>query len=227
VSPTSWDLILRLLVSTVLAATFGAEREVSDQPAGFRTHALVGLGAALFTIVSAYGFGPLLGTEAEPGTRVDLSRVASQVVVGIGFLGGGAIVKYGASIRGLTTAATLWATAAVGMAIGLGAFAIGVTSTLIGLGILAALRPVRRILQRHSRAAGTLDVRLGPGGDLGSVITKVHELGASIRQVILDDDEPEGPAAALRLRLPSKLEGSQLVTSVADLPPVRSAEWSD
>ena len=112
--PSQSELILRLLLAATLAGVLGVERELTEQPAGFRTHILVGLGAALFSIVSAYGFQSIVAASPRLTANADVTRVASQIVVGIGFLGGGAILKYGASIRGLTTAANLWITAAVG-----------------------------------------------------------------------------------------------------------------
>src|SRR5688572_13417309 len=99
----SSEVVLRIAIAAVLGGLVGLEREVSEQPAGFRTHILVSLGAALFTLVGAYTFG---------GEGSDPTRVAAQVVTGIGFIGAGVIFQQGASIRGLTTAASLWVTAA-------------------------------------------------------------------------------------------------------------------
>src|SRR5439155_14224402 len=96
--PSQGELILRLLLAATLAGVLGVERELTEQPAGFRTHILVGLGAALFTIVSAYGFQSIAGLGPRLTANADVTRVASQLVVGIGFLGGGAILKYGASV---------------------------------------------------------------------------------------------------------------------------------
>src|SRR3954452_612123 len=118
--PDEWHLVLRLLLATGLAGILGIERELSGQPAGFRTHALVGLGSVLFAITSAYGFDAIAGSGSHAVVRADVTRIASQIVVGIGFLGGGAIIKYGSNVRGLTTAASLWLTAAVGVGVGPG-----------------------------------------------------------------------------------------------------------
>jgi putative Mg2+ transporter-C (MgtC) family protein len=94
----------------------GLEREFREREAGLRTHLLVSLGAALFTIVSAFGFHDVLSHDPNAVVRLDPSRIAAQIVSGIGFLGAGAIIRQGLSIRGLTTAATLWVVAAIGMA---------------------------------------------------------------------------------------------------------------
>lgn len=120
----------RLVLGLVLGAVIGLERELHRQPAGFRTHALVALGAALFTIVSAYGFA---------GASVDPTRIAAQIVSGIGFIGAGAILQYGGNIRGLTTAASLWSVAAIGMAAGAGMLVMATIGTVLILVVLALL----------------------------------------------------------------------------------------
>jgi putative Mg2+ transporter-C (MgtC) family protein len=130
---------LRLLVAALLGAAIGFEREIHAHPAGMRTHLLVALGSAGFTVLSVAGFGP----------GVDPSRVAAQIVTGIGFLGAGAILKEGVSVRGLTTAASLWVVAAVGMAAGVGAWVTGVTITVIAI---VSLWPLRLISKRLSTA---------------------------------------------------------------------------
>ena len=137
------DISLRLLVASVLGAAIGLEREIHAHPAGMRTHLLVSLGAAAFTVLSIFYF------QAPPApngtTPTDPSRIAAQIVSGIGFLGAGAILKYGTSVRGLTTAASLWATAGVGMAAGAGAwFVAGVTTVLI----VFSLGPLNWVISR-------------------------------------------------------------------------------
>lgn len=118
-----WDLILRLMVACVLAAVVGYDREYRAKDAGLKTHFLVALGSALFMIISRYGFGD--------STQVDFSRVAAQVVSGIGFIGAGTIIFQKQIVRGLTTAASLWATSGIGMAAGAGLYAIAVAATLL------------------------------------------------------------------------------------------------
>jgi putative Mg2+ transporter-C (MgtC) family protein len=110
-----WHVTLRLGLAAVLGGAIGVERELRDREAGIRTHLLVSLGSALFTLVSAYGFHEFL-TSGDAVVRTDPTRIAAQIVTGIGFLGAGAIIREGLSVRGLTTAATLWVVAAIGMA---------------------------------------------------------------------------------------------------------------
>ena len=148
------ELIARLGIALALGAAIGFEREIDRQPAGFRTHALVALGAALFTIISAYGFS---------GSSVDPTRIAAQIVSGIGFLGAGTILHHRGSIRGLTTAASLWSAAAVGMAAGAGLLLLALVGAVLVVVVLALLEGVERILRRLLRI-NERPLRLG-GGD--------------------------------------------------------------
>ena len=138
--PEDFVLLGRLLLAAVLGGAIGAERELNDQAAGLRTHMLLTIGACLFTLVSAYGFGSAIGT--------DPSRLAAQVVTGIGFLGGGAIVRHGLTVKGLTTAASIWATASVGVAVGAGSYVLGIGGAVLVVGTLFGLRRVSNVLQR-------------------------------------------------------------------------------
>jgi len=144
---TQIDLSLRLMVGLVLGAVIGFERELHRQPAGFRTHSLVALGAALFTVVSAFGF---------EGSMVDPTRIAAQIVSGIGFIGAGTILQHRGHIRGLTTAASLWSVAAIGTAAGAGMYVVAVVGTVLVLVVLSLLDWVenftkRRLQLRQSR----------------------------------------------------------------------------
>lgn len=133
----TWTFILRLVVAGVLGTVVGIEREWRVKEAGFRTHFLVSLGSALFMIISQWGFEEFLA--AHDGLRLDPSRVAAQVVSGIGFIGAGAIIFHRQIVRGLTTAASLWAISGVGMATGAGMYGVAVAATvltLVGLEVL-------------------------------------------------------------------------------------------
>lgn len=138
---SQWEMILRLFIAAGLGSIIGAERERLVWAAGLRTHMLVCVGACLFMIVSAFGFSDILGT---PHVELDPSRVAAQVVSGIGFLGAGSIMLRGEIIRGLTTAASLWVVAAVGLAVGGGMYVAAIAATAIVLAILAGLKPIEK-----------------------------------------------------------------------------------
>ena len=137
------DLAFRLVVAAVLGALVGLEREIHAHPAGMRTHLLVSLGSAMFTVLSIHGFIGVL--DPGQGAAPDPTRIAAQIVSGIGFLGAGAIIKYGTSIRGLTTAGSLWATSAIGMAAGAGQLIVAIVGAAI---VLFSLWPLNWLIQR-------------------------------------------------------------------------------
>lgn len=125
-----WDFALRLFVAGAMGVLIGLEREYRAKEAGYRTHFLVALGSALMMIVSQYGFMEVLKTDL---IRLDPSRIAAQVVSGIGFIGAGTIILQKQIVRGLTTAAGIWATSGIGLAVGAGMYAIGISATLLVL----------------------------------------------------------------------------------------------
>ena len=126
------EIAIRLVLAAVFGAAVGYERRSSDKPAGLRTLSLVAVGSALFTIISAFGF-----------ETADQSRVAAQIVTGVGFLGAGVILRSGVGVSGLTTAATIWATAAIGMAVGSGLYIASIGGTALMLVILYLFAPAR------------------------------------------------------------------------------------
>ena len=135
------DLLLRLMLAAGLGAAIGVERELRQKPAGLRTNILIALGAALFTTVSLQ-----LGADGHTP-----DRIAAQVVTGIGFLGAGAILRSVGSVHGMTTAATIWVNAAVGMAAGAGEYVMAVVATVVTLIVLAVLPPMEAYFDRRSR----------------------------------------------------------------------------
>ena len=144
-----WTFILRLALATMLGAIIGFEREYHAKEAGIRTHLLVALGACLFMILSVYGFDFMLDRDH---VSFDPSRIASQVVTGIGFIGAGTIILQKQMVRGLTTAAGLWVTAAIGLACGNGMFIIAAVTTvivLVSLGLINVYLPYFSQKERH------------------------------------------------------------------------------
>jgi putative Mg2+ transporter-C (MgtC) family protein len=135
------DLGLRILVAMLLGLALGTEREIRGHPAGIKTMALISVGACMFT---ALGMLPIFGKNVDP------TRIAAQVVTGVGFLGAGAILRTGADVHGLTTAASIWVAAAVGMTVGFGYYGISIFTTLVVIGMLVALRPIEeRFIRRR------------------------------------------------------------------------------
>jgi len=138
-------IVTRILVAAGLAGLLGLEREYHQKPAGLRTNMLIGIGSALFTILSL-SFG-----QANLGST---DRIAAQILTGIGFLGAGAILRYPRTIHGLTTAATIWVNAAIGMAVGVGMTGLAVGATVVTLLILVALTPLEAFFQRWAHRRG-------------------------------------------------------------------------
>jgi putative Mg2+ transporter-C (MgtC) family protein len=203
----SGDLALRVGLTVVFCGAIGLEREARDQVAGLRTHILVGLGAALFTLVSAYGFTefPRAGEGGQPG--YDPTRIAAQVVSGIGFLGAGAIIRQGFNVRGVTTAAALWISAAVGMALAAGYYEGAIACTIAALVALALFRRVRPyFLRRVRRDFSVAELRLESGRALGEVYGELHERGVQVRAMETEEDQ-----VSFELRLPAGLEERGLV----------------
>jgi putative Mg2+ transporter-C (MgtC) family protein len=220
-----WDeALLRLALAAALGGAVGLERELREREAGFRTHLLVALGSALFTIVSAYGFHEFLNSGASV-VRTDPTRIAAQIVTGIGFLGAGAIIRQGLSVRGLTTAATLWAVAAIGLSVGAGYYSGALITTGI---VLLALWPLRLLayvaLRRFRPEDGRLLVELPAGESPGPVIDEVERGGVRLQSIEVSQ---EGDRRRLRLEvaLPSGTKIPALVARVADVRSVADVRW--
>jgi putative Mg2+ transporter-C (MgtC) family protein len=179
------EIIWRILAAVGLGAAVGLEREVAGQPAGLRTNATVALGAALFGVVSTLGFDAYVHPRNDTNIQIDVTRVASQVVVGIGFLGAGLIFRQRGQVRNLTTAASLWVTSAIGLACGVGIIGAAFATTVVLVATLALLRPVRALVTRKiARARRNVQIRLVEGGDPDLFVSWVRQLpGLSVDAV--------------------------------------------
>jgi len=218
------ELVLRLAGAAVAGGLIGFERELRDQPAGFRTHMLVSLGSCVFTIVSAYGFRTLVG---EPGlARVDPTRIAAQIVTGIGFLGAGVIFRQGLTVRGLTTAASLWVTAALGMAIGAGLYLVAGAAAAIALLTIVALRPVRRVVRGLRTEQEELVIEVEPGLRVDELAKHVGSAGVRIDHLRVTEEEGDRTEFILSVRLPSGISPEEAVALIRGMPGVRGVEWS-
>ena len=171
-----WDgALLRLVVAALLGGAIGLERELDEKAAGLRTHILVAAGSALFTIVSAYGFHDFLANGGNV-VRLDPTRIAAQIVTGIGFLGAGVIFRQGFTVRGLTTAASLWIVAAIGMAAGASYW----EGAVIAAGVaLVSLRPLEMAKERllPQRGPNRITIELQEGASSGAVLDAVERHG--------------------------------------------------
>ncbi|MBA2380649.1 MAG: MgtC/SapB family protein [Chloroflexi bacterium] len=216
------DLSVRMLIAALLGAAIGLEREIHDHPAGMRTHLLVALGSAVFTELSIFAFA---GPPAPNGSlATDTSRVAAQIVSGIGFLGAGAILKYGTSIRGLTTAASLWTTAAVGMAAGAGEWVIAGVGTLI---VVVSLWPLNALVARlHRPGTRAIKLRLEVGrlealGDVSRLLAerRVEMAGINSQRIGKGRYEVE-----LELRMPPSARPQDVIGAITAIPDVELIE---
>jgi putative Mg2+ transporter-C (MgtC) family protein len=221
------ELVARLGVAALAGALLGAEREWGRHNAGFRTHLLVSLGACLFTLLGVYGFQDL-----PNGTPLDPSRITAQVVSGIGFIGAGAILRDGVSVRGLTTAATLWVSAALGAAAGAGLYG----AILITLGMaLTALTAVRGLRGWHPgrllRRSTVIVVEYSRGhGTLGPLTRGLRESGAVVRLLSVDDRHGGGLDGAtqtirrveMRVQPGSRASLARVLDTIRRRPEVRA-----
>lgn len=195
------DLSLRILVSLVLGGLIGLEREWHNHAAGFRTHMLVCVGSTMIMLLSIYGFGDF---AYEYNVRMDPARLAAQVVSGIGFLGAGAIIRNGSSISGLTTAASIWVVAAIGLCVGAGFFFVASLVTVLVIIILLLLNKFERSFH-NKRSQNEVFVRItNTEGGISRIVELLEKEGLHIVHMSLeappDDRDPDG-IRTLRIRL--------------------------
>ena len=174
------QISLRLFLAAILGGLIGYEREQSNHFAGFRTHILVSIGSTLIMLISIYGFSDFLNYE---NVNFDPSRIAAQVVTGIGFLGAGTILRHGLNVTGLTTAASLWVVAAIGLAIGAGFYFGAVLSTLFVLISLAFLAKLDPIITKKKRLVELRVTVLDSPGMLGEIATKLGDKGIDVKNI--------------------------------------------
>lgn len=181
-----WDMIARIGGAAALGGVIGIEREADGQDAGFRTHLLLAVGAALFGAISVGAFGDFVAERASTNVNVDVTRIASYVAAGIGFIGGGAIIKSGGSVKGITTSASLWSAAAVGLAAGVGFWAGAVTTTVAALVALAGLKPVSALFRRRFIRKDTVTITLADSSDVGGVVSELQRgVGSAAQQIVI------------------------------------------
>ncbi len=216
---SSQEIILRLVLALVLSGLIGWEREIHERPAGFRTHILVCLGATLIMLISQ-NMHEIFGEASDPG------RIAAQVVSGIGFLGAGTIIREGVSVKGLTTAASLWAVAGIGLGVGAG-FYFGsiVTAALVFLSLwfLSKIEFFAAAKSRFSEVKFRVQDIPGLLGKLGSVF---GAFGANIINVRMEYDQIDGELEIIiRVEIPSKLDRNELTQKLAQVKGVHQVEW--
>ncbi len=218
---TEWVVVQRLLFMTLLAGIIGYERERHGWAAGLRTHVLVGVGASLIMLTDLY-----LTQTLPVGTNVDASRMAAQVVSGIGFLGAGTILHFRGSVRGLTTAASLWAVAGMGLAVGAGFLVGAVASTAIILVVLFGLTGFERRIRKDWYRVLVIESSCS-AAELAGIRQALSEYDVEIRD--LEVKRTEGSETALlelNLRLVSERDEPSILMSVSRLGGTRRAHWA-
>ncbi len=208
------DAVLRLLAALVLGMVMGYEREKHGRPAGLRTHGLVSMGSALFAMLS-------IGMSSG---RADPSRIAASIVTGIGFLGAGTIMRHGSVVHGLTTAASVWTSAAIGMACGFGWYPLAIAAAAMVVFTLAVLRPAALRL-RPEEPTMTVVVNAVEGGTvLSQIADRVERLGARLVRLHLDPSEGEGyQQITVTLNRPSHVTPEALAAAIASIDEVTDA----
>ena len=214
-------VVIKLLLSAALGALIGFEREHSNRPAGLRTNTLVCIGAALVQITSIDIFNRYSGQA-----NLDPARLGAQVISGIGFLGAGTIIREGANIKGLTTAAGLWVVACIGIAIGSGSYAAGIMGAVLAYIILRSMRVVEYKMANRSKYL-ELDLEIAnKPGEIGRIGKYLGEKNISIRNMVFKEyeDDDERVNLYLSIKLPTKLMKQEVIGNLLDEEGVYSVE---
>ena len=213
-------VVLRLLLSVLLGGLVGLEREIHGRAAGLRTHILVCVGSTLFMITSL-----LVCARYSHFGEADPSRIAAGVVTGIGFLGAGAIIRYGASIRGLTTAASIWAVAAIGLAVGGGLYvAAAVTSFLVVIVLFLSRLEEKMELKRHGEK---LIVQVEPSRKdaIGDIKNIIEAYGGRVKRLSSEEDETEEITELIFDLILARAYRKEIVSEISSLPGVEKVRW--
>ncbi|MHB8841978.1 MAG: MgtC/SapB family protein [Candidatus Aquicultor sp.] len=213
-----WEIVVRLLLAVLLGGAIGYQREIAEKPAGLRTHALVSLGSALLMIVSI-DIQPFLGLA-----RTDVTRIAASVVTGIGFLGGGAIIRQGSIVRGLTTAATIWVVSGVGLAVGGGLYFSSLVATLL---ILLTLTMLKYIEIRAVPGHKTIQMMaVDNPQQLGKIISALGEIGVTVGTIEIEPLEGEGTnIIQLGIQVPQDVDDIRVPAQLAQVKGVGEIHW--
>lgn len=195
------DLALRILIAAALGGLVGLEREWSNHAAGLRTHILVCIGSAVIMLLSIYGFNQFV---SEASVRMDPARLAAQVISGIGFLGAGAIMRDGSKVSGLTTAASIWVVAAIGLCVGAGFLFTAVLTTVIVLISLFVLNKLENQMMRHRRHRQLIIAVVDKPGMIANVFTQLGEQGIQVTKMSLHNKDEGQPVTEMNLSVKVK-----------------------
>lgn len=226
-------MVVRLVVAAILGGVVGIERGSGDRPAGFRTHILVCVGSALFMLVSMYGFDALnpeaAAGETDLGARRDSARIAAQVVSGIGFLGAGTILHEGMTIRGLTTAASLWMVSAIGLAVGSGMLFLSVAATAITMITLVTFHTWEKRFAANSRSDRRF-VRItiaNRSGAITDITSYLSLMGVQVKSLNVKKSRDKADLVIeLYLKLGKELESADFIRGMQNIDGVSCVENS-
>jgi putative Mg2+ transporter-C (MgtC) family protein len=221
----SWaEVLLRVVLAGILGGAIGSEREIREREAGLRTHMLVAVGSALFTLVSAYGWSDFQFSQRS-GITYDPTRIAAQIVTGIGFLGAGAIIRQGLSVRGLTTAASLWVVAAIGIASGAGYYSAALITTIL---VLVSLWPLRivahRFFERIRPGELRLEVEVKPNESPAALLDALEKRDVAVRAFEVEDARDR---RRFLLDLQTAVRPHTLTVELMRLDQVLGVRWRD
>lgn len=222
------EIILRIALGGILGGVVGFEREQHNRPAGFRTHILVCVGATLIMLVSIYTF---TGPEGDISRGADVSRIAAQVVSGVGFLGAGTILRQGSTIRGLTTAASLWVVAGIGLAVGGGFYLGAFTATAVVMFSLYLLANVEQYMAKRRRLRQLWLRVIDKPGQLASISGIIADRNININKVEMTEPEfsEEVQAELIELtfflKIPSRLKEPEFLDALKKLEGVLEINW--
>lgn len=210
---------IRLVLALVLSGLIGFEREINKHSAGFRTHILVGVSSTLLMLMSLYGFTDYI-TENQDLVNFDPARIPSYVVSGIGFLGAGTIIVNGMTVKGLTTAASIWAVAGLGLVVGLGMYGIAIMATLIILLSLIFLNNFEQRVTKREQLA-QLTILVNSVQAIEDILKKYNQNGIVIQNINVNTDESDYPIVTMDVRLGKAMTKSELVVVLSKLEDVR------
>lgn len=215
-------IMIRVFIALILSGLIGFEREVKNHSAGFRTHILVGVGSCLMMLLSFYGFEATLAKyEGVVNVRFDPSRIPSYVISGIGFLGAGTIIVYGGTIRGLTTAASIWTVAGIGLVVGAGMYGVAVFTTLIILLSLIFLNNFERLFMKR-RSTNLIEIVAMAGLEINKLITVLEKFELTIQNVEIVKLENDMRNIFIKIERDSKLEHILLFQEISKIDHVKN-----
>lgn len=210
---------IRLVLALVLSGLIGFEREINKHSAGFRTHILVGVSSTLLMLMSLYGFTDYI-TEHQDIVNFDPARIPSYVVSGIGFLGAGTIIVNGMTVKGLTTAASIWAVAGLGLVVGIGMYGVAIMTTLIILLSLIFLNNFEQRVTKRGQSA-QLTILVNSVQAIEDILKKYNQNGVVIQNINVNTDESDYPIVTTDVTLSKALTKSELVVVLSKLDDVR------